>query len=727
MSNLIETKSLLAKLMATENIHIEQRNVPTASFDLKSRILTVPILNNNINADTYDLFMGHEVGHALYTDYVKWEKACKDGENMSVLNVVEDFRIEKKVKYKYPGLKNAFIRAYRDLFEKNFFRTAGDDLNDYNLIDRINLHSKVGATLNIQFNEIERGLLSDLENIQTIEDSIDVQRKIVEYMKIQEEENDIFDKFDKFDEEDEDHEDSYDDGHDSEGSESEEKGSKSTDEPESKENQDDKNDSKSNSKGADESELNKKEELSSKKGAGTPEHDIRSHTDDAFKENEHRLFNSNGVEKIYLNAPSANLENIIVDFKRLYAIYDTQVSSNRNSWRPMIGDYDTEGYIQLRNSINKTVSYLVKEFELRKNAEQMKKASVAKTGDLNLDKIFSYQFNEDIFKKLTVTNQGKSHGLVMFIDWSGSMSEHLFNTVKQLFNIVLFCKKVNIPYEVYAFSDYSGIDSEKYNSQFLQQKINKDDIYITPALKLLNILSSRMNASQFTKAASALVHIAKNQNEIPVFCLGGTPLNDTILAALDIVPEFKKKNNLQIVNTIFLTDGESNNHLETFDEGGKFRAVHRSVLVPKKGYMIRDIVVRDNVTRHEVVIQGSDAQDFTNGYLKLLKHRTNSNIIGFYILNTKEIVRGINTYFPNSMYETIMQLRESFINNNFLIATNQGYDEYYLMKSEKTNKEEDTFTVRGQSVKSIANAFTKFASKRSNNRTVLNRFIGLIS
>jgi hypothetical protein len=69
-----------------------------------------------------------------------------------------------------------------------------------------------------------------------------------------------------------------------------------------------------------------------------------------------------------------------------------------------------------------------------------------------MSKIFSYKFSEDIFKKMTIIPDGKSHGLVMFIDWSGSMFDNLENTIKQLINLVMFCKKVNIPYDVYAFT-----------------------------------------------------------------------------------------------------------------------------------------------------------------------------------------------------------------------------------------------------------------------------------
>ena len=75
--SLIDTKSLLAKLMATEDLHIVQSNVDTASFNVETRVLTVPILNGNLSRDVYDLFMGHEVGHALYTQKCDLEKSIE--------------------------------------------------------------------------------------------------------------------------------------------------------------------------------------------------------------------------------------------------------------------------------------------------------------------------------------------------------------------------------------------------------------------------------------------------------------------------------------------------------------------------------------------------------------------------------------------------------------------------------------------------------------------------
>ena len=146
---------------------------------------------------------------------------------------------------------------------------------------------------------------------------------------------------------------------------------------------------------------------------------------------------------------------------------------------------------------------MVKEFELRKNADQMKRASIAKTGELNMNKVFSYKFNDDIFKKMTIVPNGKSHGLVMFLDWSGSMSGHLENTIKQLITLVMFCKKVNIPFDVYAFTSEAPESYEKRDSKL-------GDIMMKP-FKLLNIFSSRMSAVEFLYAANVMVDISTSR------------------------------------------------------------------------------------------------------------------------------------------------------------------------------------------------------------------------
>ena len=202
--NLIDSKSLLAKLMATENLTVEQKNVRTASFDVKNRILTVPKLDEKISSQLYDLFMGHEVGHALYTPFDGMMDAINKKMNMSLINVIEDSRIERKIKNKYPGLKNSFLRAYQELMARDFFETQGKNLNRMNFIDRLNLYSKGGVSLNIQFNDIEKDLVRQVEDTDTYDDVIEVYHKIFSYMKMEEEQKQQMRMFSKDETDDED-------------------------------------------------------------------------------------------------------------------------------------------------------------------------------------------------------------------------------------------------------------------------------------------------------------------------------------------------------------------------------------------------------------------------------------------------------------------------------------------------------------------------------------------
>ena len=66
MNEIQSTKSLLAKLLASENITVEHGNYQTASFDVKNRVIRLPIFKY-MSGPIYDLMVLHEVGHALWT------------------------------------------------------------------------------------------------------------------------------------------------------------------------------------------------------------------------------------------------------------------------------------------------------------------------------------------------------------------------------------------------------------------------------------------------------------------------------------------------------------------------------------------------------------------------------------------------------------------------------------------------------------------------------------
>ena len=107
--------SMLAKLLATENITVQQQpNIKTAMFDLRNRVLMLPIWQG-ISNDLNDLLIVHETGHALDTpgadDYTaavdKLTAKIFPNEKVSntlkktvqgFFNVIEDARIDKRQK-----------------------------------------------------------------------------------------------------------------------------------------------------------------------------------------------------------------------------------------------------------------------------------------------------------------------------------------------------------------------------------------------------------------------------------------------------------------------------------------------------------------------------------------------------------------------------------------------------------------------------------------------------
>jgi len=695
---LIDSKSILAKLMATENLTVEQKSVSTAFFDVENRILTVPILDNNISSQLYDLFMGHEVGHALYTPLVELKDNLIAGVDRTIINVVEDSRIERKIKHKYPGLSKSFIKGYTELVGRDFFETNGKDLNDMNFVDRINIHCKGGPGQGIKFNEIESYLLNKVENTQTFDEVIEVSKEIVEYMKLEQKEKrkniKIEQKNQEIDEENE--------------------------IPLQDINPEAKNDEETEKKEEIDCDSDNSEE-NNQKNFGN---ELKSHTDEAFHKNESKLFDKKAQNYVYVNLPVFDVNKSIFDYKELYKKYK---KGNLDGYPYHTGK---ENFAQICTESTKVVSYLVKEFELRKNADQMKKTSVSKTGDLNMSKIFSYQFNEDIFKKISIMPEGKSHGLVMFLDWSGSMSNHMANTMKQLFNLVLFCKKVHIPYEVYAFTSET---IHEYTSQITPKA---GDLALSN-FSLMNILSSRMSASDFMYAGSVLCALSnigssEGKNYPCWITLASTPLNQAIISAAQIIPEFQKRNKLQIVNTVFLTDGESDHIEGIYKEEKPYFSDPLKTYIRSDGlHNVKTLVVRDTKTRQQEIINNCYCgSNVSSGLVKLLKKLTNCNIIGFYVLAGSEFNRKINRFYDfkgdQSKYDV---LTTQFRRDNYSVVTSAGFDEYYLLRSQGMAIDDAAeFEVKeNATTRGIVSAFTKYTGARLNNRVVLNRFIKMIA
>ena len=186
-----EVKGTLAKLLATENLTVEHRKVSTACFDVDKRLLILPIWKTASNT-VYDLLVGHEVGHALYTPNDPFGDAPK-----AFVNVIEDARIERLMKQTYPGLRKSFHDGYVELWNDDFFGVKHEDLENLPLIDRINLYFKGNRSM--PFADEEQHWIEKVDNTKSFKDVVDLANEMyghaekLEEMKPQEQFEDDMD------------------------------------------------------------------------------------------------------------------------------------------------------------------------------------------------------------------------------------------------------------------------------------------------------------------------------------------------------------------------------------------------------------------------------------------------------------------------------------------------------------------------------------------------------
>ena len=108
---------------------------------------------------------------------------------------------------------------------------------------------------------------------------------------------------------------------------------------------------------------------------------------------------------------------------------------------------------------------------MKKSAGAYARATTSRTGILDTSKLHTYKYNEDLFKKVSIVPDGKNHGLIFVLDWSGSMAREMLDTIKQLYNLIWFCNKVQIPFEVYAFTEnFPNVDEGRYDKENLMNQ-----------------------------------------------------------------------------------------------------------------------------------------------------------------------------------------------------------------------------------------------------------------
>ena len=761
----LEVKSNLAKLLANENITIQHNNVKTASFDVKNRVLTLPIFKEK-SGDVYDMLIAHECAHALWTPYEQWQ-GIDNAELRSYVNVLEDCRIDLLIQAKYPGVVRNYQNGFDILEKQNFFGITGKDINkEFMIIDKINLRSKSLQRMPFIFTPEDNLWLAKVDALKTFDDVLVLAKELLDWQKEQVEQMQKLPDFDShplaqsYDlADDEDDFDDYDDEQDGDGN-GEGNGS---DTKESDDEADELNDYNNfgDQKADDEKDSNQsgdngqsKENIKSNeakesdrfaKGAGGDGSmkKLKSITDDSFTQKQEELQDKKSRGFRYGKIPTPNLGK----------------DGNLTSWKTFLSDMEkykvknlkgysgTKSYVEyldrefkkFTKENKKTVMYLVKEFEMKKAATAYKRASTDKTGIIDPLKLPQYQYNEDIFKKLTIIPDGKNHGMMMLLDWSGSMSDVLFNTVKQLINLVEFCRKVNIPFEVYFFtSERPRYDEEKSTKGFN----HKNGDWFFEDFHLVNCLSHRMNKKQADLALKTLFHMgmyfddrytwnrrnafdqdadalaASNSYGIPnKYYLGNTPLNESLIYMDKLIPMFRKKYGIEKMTFITLTDGAGNS------PRGKIYGSNVDSYSDEEYY--RQKVYQIGKSK----FVGSYG-DFTNNLLTHLQKEHKCNVIGFYVIKRVkrwDIEKYINNYKDYSdKINQYNKLRKELTRDKAIAVNADGYNKFFILDGKKLAVE--SFDMGNVEVKKgtpseLKRIFGKSMANRLVSRVVLNKFI----
>ena len=734
---MLQKKSVLARLLANENVTVQQGNYPTASFDVVNRVLNLPNWKD-MSSDLYDLLVGHEVSHALHTPS---DPKVLNIPNVpfSFVNVVEDIRIEKMIMRKYPGLVANFTRGYDELLEMDLFGIKDKDINVMPFMDKLNIKSKGRAAVEVEFTDEETPYFEKAMAVETFEDVREVVLEIAEWLRSNNDELEEPETQQDFSQSPEDDEDQ--DQSDSMPVQSNEDKPESEDETEegngqeTKEDGEDESEEENDSKGSasDDSDDDSDEESDDEdtetpsRGAGGDIHSIIKEssddvddldevsTDIAQHENEGKLLDDEskvfvqGLSREEYDAYTVPFEKILEareeQFEFVLENYPSTFERSKKSWEDFQAD------------AKPVVNLMAKEFEMRKAAYRTKRARTSTKGSIDVNKLHAYKYDDNLFKQVTTLADGKNHGLMMLVDYSGSMHNVMPAVIRQTATLVMFCKRVGIPFQVFGFT--SPYSNKVDRTVKWKNKLTRFD---STELQLIELFSSKMTKKQLEFALYSSILTAEDAYyfQSPLERLGNTPLNSAMMGMQYAIEDFRKQNPVHKMRLITLTDGESNN--VRINEGADF---NRDTMYNWKA----PIIVEVNGKKLELMRNYYDGLENTAKIIKAVAGK-DVTVMNFYITNNQGLRQELYRKYPYMESEQRAARKELKDNGALILDNDIGYDRRFIIidKGRSLSGQTDDLEVDADATPAqIARAFKKFSGSKKNNRIVTKKFAEMVA
>lgn len=510
----MNSKDILARLLAEEDISVVRKSVSTASFDVQHRVLTLPVWEG-MGPDVEDMNIAHEIAHAKWSPL---SMLLDDNGNIvsytrkTIINILEDNRIERLIKKLYPIYNSIFYSGYKELYQKHFFGTEEPVL----YMDKVNRLSKLGTLCDITFTGKQLDLFDRINSTQTPKDVLDLVDEVIaiekEMAKPKEKEPALIMPTETSYEvivSDPDEEQDEEPGEDSQPGESAGSGDNS-DLQEPTESDAELTDEELADLIKDNSEYDKFVDQLAKKTSN----------------------------KVIDNFKSTDYVNILgKDVLEIESVLDNLTHSKA---------YGLGLYEDFIANTNKLAEIMYKEFEMRKSAARHTRTKEHKTGELNTNRLHNYKISDNIFRTIQTCENDKNHGMIVLVDWSSSMENVMPKVINQLITLASFCRKAKLPFKVYAFSDYRAL-TDNNSPPPSHTKLNIE-------IKLIKLFDETQSQETFNKVAEILYNKGYASNKL--LNLSATPLNFALFLINDVLSKFKQQHNLDKTSLILLSDGE---------------------------------------------------------------------------------------------------------------------------------------------------------------------------
>lgn len=619
-----EDKRLFAKILATENITIEHGNVPTAFFDLKNRLLMLPHWPN-LNNDETEMLLSHEVGHAVLTPWEEWEYALKnrvDATTKAVqarpkdeqesfqtyLNVVEDARIERQMKERWPGLSKTFYDGYHSLHHsRDIFFIKKNKIDDAKLatlrrIDRLNLAAKIGAEINLILTDEEQKVYDRMMRTEEFSEVIALAEELFEHEKQQMQQQQQQGQGQ------EGGSGEGQNGQSASGNNPQQQGQgqgkgqgqgqpgqgqggsgkvpgKATNylddlgmtEEEKQELAKQQGQGQGNGQQGQQGQGNQpgqQQGRGTKSGPGAnacPEPSMTNQTWEKFVA-DHSGYDKNqaGRGHYYRHANMSSLNTVtLADVPVEYYskfVEPVEALIKKFEKTQSLKPDAMAALAEWKRDFTPILSSMVQQFQRYQRAKESYKVLQAQTGKLDMLKLPFYKLTEDVFKRGVILPKGKNHGVAMLVDWSGSMGCYIPGVVEQMLMLAMFCERIRIPLEIYAFSD-------QYSPETWSWTPSNPKVVQPYNCGLIQFYSSGVNKTLRDKAIQCMFAVKHHyecgeRGNLPsVMQLGGTPLHSSLMLMKQIIKRMRQTHKLDRQAFVVVTDGDAGDWIKSSNGG----------------------------------------------------------------------------------------------------------------------------------------------------------------